>query len=208
MSRMPKMSAWVRRVSGYAGITGPRAASAPTTTTAQRARRRITRRCSPRSSAPAEEPGGPDGEDQGHRSEQREVGQLGKERLAEVVEEPDEKAARHGARQAAEPAHDDDDEGVREHLEVGARIDAEEAGADDPAEGGQPGAETEDGERDTRHVDAPALRHLAVVHGGADHGADPRPVQQEPEPDADGDGDAHDEDAVDGEHGAAQPQRA
>src|ERR1700687_5180777 len=131
MARMPKMSAWVTSVSGYAGITGPRAASPPTTTAAKTARRRITRGGSPRPSAPAEESGGPDGEDQGHRSEQREVGQLGKERLAEVVEKPDEKTARHRARQAAEAAHDHDDEGVREHLEVGARVDAEEAGADD-----------------------------------------------------------------------------
>src|SRR6202795_5082644 len=175
MSRMPKMSAWVRRVSGYAGITGPRAAKPPTTTTAKSARRRITRSGSPGPSAPAEEPGGPDGEDQGHRSEQREVGQLGKKRLAEVVEEPDEETARHGARQAAEATHDHDDEGVREHFEVGARVDAEEAGADDAAEGCKPRAEPEDREGDPRHVDPHALRHFAVVHRCADHGPDPRP---------------------------------
>src|SRR5574342_198608 len=146
MARIAKMSAWVMRVSGYAGSTGPRAASAPTTSTAMRARRRITRRGPRPTSAPAEEPGGPDGEDQRHRSEQREVGQLGKERLAEIVEEPDEEAARHGPSQAAEPAHDDDDEGVREDLEVGSRVDAEKASTDDAAERGQRGAEPEDGQ--------------------------------------------------------------
>jgi hypothetical protein len=117
-------------------------------------------------------------------------------------------SARHCARQAAEPAHDDDDEGVGQHLEIGAGVHAEETGADDPAESGQAGAEPEDGERDARDIDAHALRHLAVVHGGADHGARARPVQQEPEPEADGDGDADDEDAVQREHGAPHSQRA
>src|SRR5215813_8529572 len=140
MARMPKMSACVMSVSGQDGITGPSAASAPMTMTAKIARRRITRSRRPYSTGPAKQPRGANGEDQGHRGEEREVGQLGEERLAEVVEEADEEAARHGPRQAPESAHDHHHEGVREHLGVRTGVDTEEARADDAAEGGEGGA--------------------------------------------------------------------
>src|SRR5438093_12927367 len=112
------------------------------TRTAARARRRVTRARAPRASGPTEEPGGADGEDERHGREKGEIRELGEERLPEIVEEAHEQAARHRPGQATEPAHDDHHEGVGQHFEVGPWIDTEEARADDPAEGGESGAQT------------------------------------------------------------------
>src|SRR5262250_3341386 len=134
MARMPRMSAWVRRVSGYAGSNGATTPSAAMTTTAQITRRPIT---GPVFSCAAEEPGGPEGQDHGHGCEQREIGKLGKEGFAEVVEKTDDEAAGHGAGQAPEPAHDHHDEGIGQNLGIRAGVHAEEARAHDASQGGE-----------------------------------------------------------------------
>src|SRR5215471_20220361 len=57
-------------------------------------------------SLPSEQAGRLDRQDQGHRGVQREIGHFGKQRLAEIVGEPDQEGADRGA---AETAHAADD---------------------------------------------------------------------------------------------------
>src|SRR5712692_11314123 len=54
----------------------------------------------------AEESGRPERQDHRHGSEEGEVGELGKERLPEIVEKTHDEAARHRAGQAPEPPDD------------------------------------------------------------------------------------------------------
>src|SRR5262249_13830827 len=123
-------------------------------------------------------------------------------------EQPDQQAAYHRAGKAAEAADDHDDERVGQHFEVCARVDAEEAAADDAAERGQAGAQREHAERHQRHIDAHAARHLAVVDRGANRRAEPRPLEQEPETQTDGDGDRDDENSIRWKRQAARAHRA
>ena len=54
-----------------------------------------------------------------------------------------------------------------------------------------PGAQTEHDRKQIRDGDSDRARHLAVVDAGADHGAEPRPLQQEIQHDRGGDGASH-----------------
>src|SRR5215831_3755626 len=137
MARMPRMRAWVRRVSGYAGRNGATTPSAAMTTTAQTTRRPIT---SVSPSCAPEEPSGPEGQDHRHGGEEREVGKLREESLAEIVQQADDEAARHRAGQAPETTHDDHDEGIGQDLGIRAWIHAEEARADHAAQSSEGGA--------------------------------------------------------------------
>ena len=89
---------------------------------------------------------------------------------------PDERAE-----QAAAAAQDDDDEGQRQHLLVETGIDREDGPADHAGEAGQPGAQAEDDGEEPRDPDADDPRHRRIVDAGADHGAEPRPLEQRPE---------------------------
>src|SRR6187549_3604340 len=63
---------------------------------------------------PAEQALRPEDQHQQHRQEQHEVGKLGQERLAEVIDEADDDAADEGAEQAAGAAEYDDDQSQRQ----------------------------------------------------------------------------------------------
>src|SRR5215467_1045786 len=95
-------------------------------------------------SLPSEQAGRLDREDQRHRGVQGEIRHLGKQRLAEIVGEPDQQRADRGAAQAAHAADDHHREGERQDLEVEPRIDAEKAAADHAADRRERRAERED----------------------------------------------------------------
>ena len=68
----------------------------------------------------------------------------------------------------------------RQHVLVEPGIHRQDRPADDAGEGGKAGAEREhDGEK-LRHADADHARHVGIVDAGADHGAEPRAVEQQP----------------------------
>src|SRR5262245_24101409 len=131
------MRVWVSSVRRNGGSTGASASSPARTARPRRPApgppsASFTMRIASRAS---EETGRTDSEDGGHGREKREVRQLGEERLAEVVEEPDQEASDQGPAQAAHPADDNDDERVGEDLEVRAGVHAEEASRDDAGDG-------------------------------------------------------------------------
>ena len=105
----------------------------------------------------------------------------GNSALPKLSRSPTRRLPDHGARQAPQAAHDDDDEGIGQHLEIRAGIDAEESARDDPAQRGQAGAQREDAEGHRGHVDAHAAGHLRVVDGGAHHGPDARALEKQPQ---------------------------
>src|SRR5262245_5309373 len=84
-------------------------------------------------SFPSEQSGRLDRQDQRHRRVEGEIRDLRKQRLAEIVRQSDQQRADRCAAEAAHPADDHDRESERQHLEVEARIDAEERAADDAA---------------------------------------------------------------------------
>src|SRR5689334_12671514 len=86
-----------------------------------------------RRSLPSEQPGRLDRQDQRHRRVEREIGDLGKKRLAEIVRKAHEQRADGGAAEASHPTDDHHGKGDRQHLEVQAGIDAEEGAADHAA---------------------------------------------------------------------------
>src|SRR5262249_50085290 len=84
-----------------------------------------------------EQAGRLDRQQQGHGCVKGEIGDLGKQRLAEVVGEPDNERPDRCAREASHAADDHDCEGDRQDLEVEAGIDAQEGAADHAAERGE-----------------------------------------------------------------------
>src|SRR5690349_25078562 len=82
-----------------------------------------------RRSLPSEQPGRLDRQDQRHRRVKGEIGDLGKQRLAEIIGEADEQRADCRAAEASHAADDHHREGDRQHLEIQAGIDAEEGPA-------------------------------------------------------------------------------
>ena len=73
-----------------------------------------------------------------------------------------------------------------------------------PRECGKSGAEGEyDGEQ-LRHADADDARHVRIVDAGADHGAEPGAVEEDPESDRDDDGDGDDREPVIRENASAR----
>ena len=120
-----------------------------------------------------------------HRRIEREIGEFGKQRLAEIIGKPDQHGADRGAAQAAHAADDDDRESERQHFEIEAGINAEKGAADHAAERRQKRAEREDEHGDAIGVDADAARHLRVVDGGAHRGAHARFLHHQPYRDAD-----------------------
>src|SRR5580704_10629843 len=90
-------------------------------TSATAARPTITIRIFTRSramSCPSEQPGRLHRQEQGHRRIEREVGDFGKQRPAEIVGEPDDQRADRGAAEAAHAADDHHGTGDRQHFEV------------------------------------------------------------------------------------------
>src|SRR5438045_1697625 len=131
--------------------------------------------------------------------EEDHVSEVGKERLAERIEEADEVAAREGAEQIPRAAEDEDDERKRQHVHVETGIDREDGPAEDAAHSGERGAGAEHDGEEARNGDAQAARHLHVVDAGAYHRADSRPLEREPEDDAHHDRDDRHRAAVPGE---------
>ena len=61
-----------------------------------------------------------------------------------------------------------------------------------PAKAGETGAEREHDGEELRHADADDPRHVGIVDAGADHGAEPRAVEQKPKREREHHGDADD----------------
>src|SRR5574341_1336798 len=193
----------VRRITTYVGSTGGRTTSRPTpAATARTADGRGPM------SGPAEQPARPGGEDDAHGAEQREVGDLREQRLAEVVGEAEDDRGQQGAAEAPHAADDHDDERVRQDLEVEPGVDAHERRADHTADAGQERPEAEDRHAEHGDVDAERLGHLRVVDGRADHRAAPRPLLEPPQHDEEDGGRPDHEEAEDGEAEAAEPDAA
>src|SRR5207253_4601321 len=128
-----------------------------------------------------EQAGGAHEQQDGHRAEDHEVGELGKEPPAVRIDEADDHAAGHGAAQAPEAADDDDHERVGEDLPLGAGIEREERAAGHTREAGEKRGEAEHQREQPVDVDADRVHHLAVVHAGADDGAELRAVVEQAE---------------------------
>ena len=65
-----------------------------------------------------------------------------------------------------------------------------------PAKAARPAPSANTMVKELRHADADHARHVGIVDAGADHGAEPRAVEQQPEPDGDHRGDDDDRQAV------------
>lgn len=132
-----------------------------------------------------EQPGRPHRKDECHRCVQREVRELWKKRLAEIVGKAHEECA---DRRAAETAHAADDHHRkcdRQHFEIEPGINPEEGTADDAADRRQQGAERENQSGNERRVNTDPARHLRVVDGRTDGGPQPRLFHHEPQCEAD-----------------------
>src|SRR4029450_10097298 len=90
-------------------------------------------------------------------------------------------------------------ERVREDLEIGARVHADEAAGDHAGQGRQRRAEGEDGHRDQEHVDPHAAGHLRIIDSRPDHRADARALERQPEHEGNEQGDGDNEDPIDRE---------
>src|SRR5262245_33894867 len=131
-------------------------------------------------SFPSEQPGRLDRQDQRHRRVKSEIRDFRKQGLAEIVRQSDQQRADRGSAEAAHAADDHDRESQRQHLEVEARIDAEEGAADDAAQCRQERTERENQHGDARRVDADAARHLRVYDRGTYRRAHPRLLHRHP----------------------------
>src|SRR5579883_1897845 len=94
-----------------------------------------------------------------HREEQNDIGELGKLDLAEIIEEPDDEAAEQRAEETAAAAQNDDDESERQHVRVEAGICREDRPAHDTREPREPRTQAEDKREEPRHADAGHARH-------------------------------------------------
>src|SRR6266852_4667487 len=113
-------------------VLGVMIASAARATTTSRILMRwlFIRRCS----LASEQSGRLDRQYQCHRRVEREIGDLREQGLTEIVRQSDQQRPDRRAAEAPHAADDHDREGKRQHLEVEARIDAEEGAADHAAQ--------------------------------------------------------------------------
>src|SRR5688572_18434782 len=171
----PKTSIWVTSPIQNGPATSGSAAAATARAAAPARRAGVTSRVLARDAA------GPEEQQDRHRAEQDEVGELGQQPAPVGVEQAHDERADHRPAEAAEPAHDDDDQRHDEDLPLGAGIEGEEGAAHDARHAGHEGRERRHHREQAVDVDAGGGDLLAIVHAGADDGADLRARVEDPE---------------------------
>ena len=99
------------------------------------------------------------------------------------MEEGVEHRGQHRAFEAADAAHDDDDEGGHDHRAADIGIDADQRRHDGTGGARHAGAEPHREQRQLVDRHALERRRLAVLRAGAERPAEPRALEEEPEPD-------------------------
>src|SRR5688572_27742188 len=120
----------------------------------------------------AENSGGPEEEEDRHRSKQNEIGELGKQPAAIGVEQTDDDTAEDRAFETAETADDDDHQRKDEDVPFGAGVEREERTARDAGRAGEKRRERRNQYEQAIDVDSDRIHHFAVVYACAHDGAD------------------------------------
>src|SRR4051812_8258347 len=139
--------------------------------------------------------GAPDQDDR-HQHVDADAAPLGEEDLAEGVDEADQQRGDERTGDRADAADDDDDEADDEHARSHPGIDRRQRRRDHAGERGKGDAAGEDDAVEAPDVDAEAAHHVAVAGAGADHHAEPRPVDHRIERERDDEARRRREDAV------------
>jgi hypothetical protein len=116
-----------------------------------------------------------------HRPEQHEVGELRQQPTAIGVKEPDDDAAENRALEAAQAADDHHHQCQHQNVPFRARVQREERTADDAGDAGEERGERRDEDEQPVDIDADRIDDLAIVDAGAHHRADLRLLVEQPQ---------------------------